>query len=88
MSQKINIKEAVSYPWPLHSTWTQSEDDTLNILGVKLKILECIPSLSYTQLNSEYTQLNSEYTQLNSEYTQQLRVNSVELRVHSVELGV
>jgi hypothetical protein len=82
-------------PWPLQSTWTQSEDNTPNILGVKLGILECIPSLSYTQLNSEYTQLNSEYTwlnseytQLNSEYTQQLRVHSVELGVHSVELWV
>jgi hypothetical protein len=55
---------------------------------MKLGISECIPSLSYTQLNSEYTQLNSEYTQLNLEYTQQLGVHSVELGVHSVEPGI
>ena len=82
-------------PWPLHSTWARNEDDTPNTPGVKLRISECIPSLSYTQLkleytqlNWEYTRLNSEYTQLNLEYTQQLGVCSVELWVHSVEFGV
>jgi hypothetical protein len=49
---------------------------------------ECIPSLSYPQLNSEYIQLNLEFTQLNLEYTQQLGVHSVALGVHSFELGI
>jgi hypothetical protein len=76
-------------------TYLTPGPSTPHELRVKHGISECIPSLSYTQLNSEYiqlyseyTQLSSEYTQLNSEYTQQLGVHQVELKVHSFKLGI
>ena len=86
---------ALSTPWPLYSTLTRSENDTLSLTECTLSSTEYTQSKSDTPSSTEYTPSSTEYTRsilgVNSEYTRSvLRVKvilQVQLSVHRVQLS-